>query len=578
MAFDGLVIKGIISELNNSILNSRVEKVYQPNQDELLFKLYGTGGKFNLRIVTSSDNYRIHLTNSIKSNPSTAPNFCMVLRKYLSSARIRAIYTNGLERTVFINFDTMTEEKQLTQYTLVIELMGKYSNVILINSNNIIVNSLKHFRQGDTSERNILPGYKYEEIKSDKCDITQNSSPDEFINKIKENYNISENNVYNSSLINIFSNEIIGVSKLFVKYSLNKLGFEDKVSNTTLTKMYEYIYNLYKNIDKLVCIDYEKDYTTELLQEKENTLQINNFVDNFYGKKEESQEFILYRNSLLKLILNKVKKLTNKLTSVNKKIAECNNMDTYKLYGELIVNNMYKINDSHLDNITLNNYYTGEDINIPLDKSLSPYNNAQKYFKKYNKLKNALSIVKDQEIEIQEQISYLESIVYELEEANTIEEITEVYDEISNNVLIKNISPQKQNKVNVKMKKPNNRLYKYDKEQFIRFKIDEFDVFVGKNNVQNDYLTLKFANDDDLWFHTKDIHGSHVILRINGKAPSQEVINKVASIAAKYSKAKYSSNVPVDYTYVKYVKKPNKAKPGMVIYTHEQTVNVQPEK
>ena len=253
-------------------------------------------------------------------------------------------------------------------------------------------------------------------------------------------------------------------------------------------------------------------------------------------------------------------------------------MDTYKLYGKLIVNNMYKLDNSHLENITLNNYYTGEDITIPLDKSLTPYNNAQKYFKKYNKLKNALSFVKEQENEIQEQLSYLESIVYELEASNTIEEVTEIYDEITNNVLIKDISNKKQNKVNVKKKKPNNRIYKFDKEQFIRFKIDDFDVFVGKNNVQNDYLTLKFASDNDLWFHTKDIHGSHVILRIQDKQPPQEVINKVASIAAKYSKAKFSSNVPVDYTYVKYVKKPNKAKPGMVIYTHEQTVNVQPEK
>ena len=335
---------------------------------------------------------------------------------------------------------------------------------------------------------------------------------------------------------------------------------------------------MYSNADKLICVNFEQNYTVKLSNNKDNFTQINDFIDNFYETKEESQNFILYRNSLLKLILNKVKKLNNKLTNVNKKLAECNNMDTYKLYGELIVNNMYKLDNSHLENITLNNYYTGEDITIPLDKSLTPYNNAQKYFKKYNKLKNALSFVKEQENEIQEQLSYLESIVYELEASNTIEEVTEIYDEITNNVLIKDISNKKQNKVNVKKKKPNNRIYKFDKEQFIRFKIDDFDVFVGKNNVQNDYLTLKFASDNDLWFHTKDIHGSHVILRIQDKQPPQEVINKVASIAAKYSKAKFSSNVPVDYTYVKYVKKPNKAKPGMVIYTHEQTVNVQPEK
>ena len=161
MAFDGLMIKGIISELNKNILNSRVEKIYQPNQDEVLIKLYGTTGKSNLRVVTSSDNYRIHLTNSVKDNPFTAPNFCMVLRKYLTSARLRNIYTNGLERTVFIDFDSIDEEKNLQKYTLVVELMGKYSNVILINSNNIIINSLKHFRETEDSKRNILPGYEH---------------------------------------------------------------------------------------------------------------------------------------------------------------------------------------------------------------------------------------------------------------------------------------------------------------------------------------------------------------------------------------------------------------------------------
>lgn len=576
MAFDGLVIKGIINELNNNILNSRVEKIYQPDQDEILIKLYGTNGKSNLRIVTSSDNYRIHLTNSIKSNPFTAPNFCMVLRKYLSSARIRNIYTNGLERTVFVDFDAMSEENNLEKYTLVIELMGKYSNVILINSNSIIINSLKHFKKDETSERNILPGYKYEELKSDKYDLTKNSSADDFINFVNAVYDNTQN--VKADLLNIFTNEIIGISKPLIQSALKELHLNNYVSKNSIKEVYSYLYNLYLNVENLICINHEQNYTVKLSQNKENSLQMNNFIDEFYEAKEESQNFILYRNSLLKLILNKVKKLTNKLANVNKKMSECNNMDTYKLYGELIVNNMYKLDNSHLDSITLNNYYTGEDITIPLDKSISPYNNAQKYFKKYNKLKNALSIVKEQENEIQEQLSYLESIVYELEASNTIEEVTEVYDEISNNVLIKDINTQKQSKVNVKRKKPNNRLYKFDKEQFIRFKIDDFDVFVGKNNVQNDYLTLKFASDNDLWFHTKDIHGSHVILRINNEKPSQEIINKVASIAAKYSKAKFSSNVPVDYTYVKYVKKPNKAKPGVVIYTHEQTVNVQPEK
>lgn len=569
MAFDGLVINGVVKELENTILNSRIEKIYQPTSDEILFKLYGNSNKYNLQVVISSDNYRLNLTKYTKSNPSIAPNFCMVLRKYLASARIRKIYTTGLERIVFIDLDSMSEEGNLEKYTLIIELMGKHSNVILVNSNNVIINSLKHFKKDEHSYRNILPGYTYESISSDKYDITLKNDFDYFYN----NLNLNDE----ATLDKFITNNIAGISNTFANYSIEKLNISKDISKENIKVLYYYILDLSENIKDAVCIDTGNDYTIEQSSSKSN-LQINNFIDEFYNLKESNENFISYRNNLLKLIFSKLKKLESKLFNINKKLIECNNMETYKLYGELIVNNLYKIDKTHLDNITLNNYYTNEEITIPLDKSLTPYDNAQKYFKKYNKLKNAMSIVKDQEDELQQQITYLESIVYELENASTSNDIDDIYDEISNNVLIKNINIKKEKNVNVKQKRIDSRVHKFTKDQFIRFKVDEFDVFVGKNNVQNDYLTLKFASDNDLWFHTKDIHGSHVILRIQDKQPSQEIINKVASIAAKYSKAKLSSNVPVDYTYVKYVKKPNKVKPGMVIYTHEQTVNVQPEK
>ena len=245
MAFDGFVIKGIINELNKNILNSRVEKIYQPDQDEILIKLYGTNGKQNLKIVTSSDNYRIHLTNSTKNNPFVAPNFCMVLRKYLTSGRIRNIFTNGLERTIFITFDTISEEKELEKYTLAIELMGKYSNVILINSESVIINSLKHFKNDETSERNILPGYKYEEVISSKYDLTKNSNEDDFISFINDIYS----NDSNLSLLDIFSSEIVGVSKNLINSSIEELKLENTLSKVSAKTLYSYLYNLYINID-----------------------------------------------------------------------------------------------------------------------------------------------------------------------------------------------------------------------------------------------------------------------------------------------------------------------------------------
>lgn len=563
MAFDGVFIKGIIQELNKNIINSRVEKIYQPEPDEILIKLYGLTGKNNLKIVISSNNYRIHLTNFIKENPFTAPNFCMVLRKYLTSSRIRNIYTNGLERTIFIDFDTMSEENELQKYTLAIELMGKYSNVILVNSENVILNSLKHFRKDEISERNILPGYKYEELKSNKYDLTKNINPDDFIKFISSN-NLDQSNI---NLSNIFTGELVGVSTSLINHALIELNLNNDVTETSIKTLYNYLYKLYENVDKLVCINYLQNYTVKIDFNKENSLQINNYIDKFYNKKEESQNFILYRNSLLKLILSKVKKLTNKLANVNKKMSECNNMDTFKLYGELIVNNMYKINNSHLESITLNNYYTGEDVVIPLDKSLSPYNNAQKYFKKYNKLKNALEIVTLQKKETEEELQYIESIIYELEYAKNIQEVNEIYNEISENPIFKDYI-QSNNKTNTKKDANISTPREYH--------IDGFTVLVGKNNKQNDYLTTKLASPNDIWFHTKDIHGSHVILKNPSENISNDTLIKCAKLAAYYSKGRLSSNVPVDYCFVKYVKKPNGSKPGMVIYTNNKTLNVTP--
>jgi len=250
-------------------------------------------------------------------------------------------------------------------------------------------------------------------------------------------------------------------------------------------------------------------------------------------------------------------------------------MDTYKLYGELIIANLYRIDNSkNIDKIKLPNYYDNNNlIQIPLDKTISHSANAKKYFKKYNKLKNALEIISKQKVDTSAEINYIESIIYELDTAKNIAEINSIYNEISENVIfketLKNTTKQKKNK---KIKK------KQKEEEFTprTITLDGYTVYIGKNSKENDYLTHKFAHNNDLWFHTKDIHGSHVILKTNGNEIEQELINKCASIAAFYSKASASSNVAVDYTYVRYVKKPANAKPGMVIYTNYSTVNVQP--
>ena len=263
--------------------------------------------------------------------------------------------------------------------------------------------------------------------------------------------------------------------------------------------------------------------------------------------------------------MNKYKK---RLNNINRKLKECDNKEKYQLYGELITSNLYRIKDTNSNLIELENYYDNNNIiSIPLDKKYSVSNNAKRYFKKYNKLKNALEICSKQKEDTESELNYIESIIYELENANNIDDVNAVYLEISENDIFKSSFNEKKQKTKHNEKTSLNP---------IELNIDGFNVLIGKNNIGNDYLTTKIANKTDLWFHTKDIHGSHVILKLDDKEPNNDIILKCAQIAAYHSKAKLSSNVPVDYCYVKYVKKPNKAKPGMVIYTHNKTLFVNP--
>ena len=245
----------------------------------------------------------------------------------------------------------------------------------------------------------------------------------------------------------------------------------------------------------------------------------------------------------------------------------------YRIYGELITNNLYRIKNEHSDKLEIENYYDNNNlVSIPLDKALTPSANAKKYFKKYNKLKNAKQIVEEQKAQVESELNYLESIIYEIEIATSVSDIDNIYNEFTENFNT-NSNRQVQSSKKKKNKKPDKKIAKIGTP--LECTVDGFKVIVGRNNKQNDYIT-KQALDTDLWFHTKDVHGSHVILKTENKVPTQNTINKVASITAFYSKGAQSSNVSVDYTYAKYVKKPSKAKPGMVIYTNNKNVIVKP--
>ena len=353
-----------------------------------------------------------------------------------------------------------------------------------------------------------------------------------------------------------------------------------------LEKIYSYLQELIFGIDTLqltfepiVNSKNKKDYFL-IPKKNDQYFSLNFFIDDFYEKKETNENFKNYRNSVLKLILSTLQKYQKRLEHINQKLKDCQNMEQYQLYGELLTANLYHIPSYNLDKIELENYYeNNKPIVIPLDKKYSPSSNAKRYFKKYRKLKNALEIVSMQKQETIQELNYIESIVYELEACNNIKDVSDIYEEISENVIFQDKITQLKKQKNKKINKSKLTKNKFSSFNPIKFTIENYTFLIGRNNVENDYLTLKYAKKTDLWFHTKDIHGSHGILLLENKPiPDINIITKCAQIVAFHSKAKLSSNVPVDYCEVKYVKKPSGAKPGMVIYTNQKTLYVEPLK
>ena len=574
MSFDGIVLNKIVNELQ-AIKNGKVNRIYEPNKNELLFSIYANGKIYALNIDISADNYRLNLTTNEKPNPFSAPNFCMLLRKYLINSKISKIYTNGLERICFIEFECFNEMNDKIYRTLIVELMGKYSNVILVNAENTIIDALKRFdsESENSTSRSIMPGRKYIFPKSDKKDLLSISKKD-FINLCME----SDKHTLDTLLPSLFT----GISKLFIQSILEELKLSNTVSESSLKEIYEYITEIINN-NNCICKNFKNNYSIFKANTDDNSnnlsdssFQINFFLDDFYFQKSREDIFKNYRNNLLKIINGTLDKITRKLDNINSKIEACKNMEKYKTYGELLIANIYRIDTLKIlqNYVEVENYYDNNNlVQIPINNELSTSQNAENYFKKYNKQKNTLEIVNAQKKDSEKELDYLGSLIYELDNAVDLDSVNEIYNEISENILFNDNTSLKANSKN---QNKANKKETSSIDNYMKMNIDGYTVLVGKNNRQNDYITLRVANDNDYWFHTKDIHGSHVILRCNGDMPKMDTIIKCAKIAAYYSKAKFSSNVPVDYTLVKYVKKPNGSVPGYVIYTNQKTVNVEP--
>ena len=407
MAFDGIVTNAIVKEIKNDLIGGKIDKIHQPDKNTIVLGIYSQGKNLALNICIDAHNCRINLTTKSRINPLVAPNFCMLLRKHIIGGRISNINTHGLERLVNIEVETINEFNEIEIKTLIIELMGKHSNIILLNKDNKIIDAIRHI-DSPNSYRVILPSRMYYLPETDKIDFLKLKNFEEFYSEISQK--IPQKEFDENYLSKVIADTFIGFSKGFVKSVIQKSQIKD-LSKNSFEKLYIYIENILNaqnlSFEKIYKDDKLSDYVLVNKEKKEN-YELNFFIDDFYFNKETDERFTNYRNTLLKVILDMLKKYNNRLKSINSKLNDCQDMDKYKLYGELITANLYRINNKHQESIEVENYYDNNNlINIPLDIKYSPNENAKRYFKKYTKLKNALEIVTEQKKETETELDYI---------------------------------------------------------------------------------------------------------------------------------------------------------------------------
>ena len=564
MALDGIYLYSLINELKDFAINSKIDKVNQPEKDEIILTLRGKGTKKLL--ISSSSNYpRLHFTTINKINPLKAPVFCMVLRKYLIGGKIIDITQYSTDRIISIDIENKDELGFDSKYSLIVEIMARHSNITLVRKrDNKIMESIKHIHSNKNSYRVLYPGATFIMPPTSNKLNPFSFTKEELKNLLKENINFNES---------IFSKIITGVGKnlsndLFIEY-------KNKFNDLTIDNLSLFITDYFKNIlkdnknilffkDGKVVDFYFKDLISLNNCEKKYFESHSDTLDNFYATKDKQDRLHSKGLDIQRLINTNIERCLKKIKILEKTLKECEAKEDYRIKGELLTSYIYGFKKGDKDVSVLNYYSENEEyLKISLDENKTPSENIQFYFKKYNKLKNAEEASINQLSINEDELNYLNSVLTSLETADNYADIEEIKKELIETGYVR--FRKEKNKNKIKTNKP---------LHFISS--DGIDIYVGKNNIQNDYLTLKFAEKTDTWLHTKIIPGSHVIIK--GKNIPESTLLEAATLAAFYSKGKNSTKVPVDYTLVKNVKKPSGAKPGMVIYSTNKKLYIDPPK
>jgi predicted ribosome quality control (RQC) complex YloA/Tae2 family protein len=560
MSFDGIMTRAVAAELQNNLTSGRISKVYQPHKTDLVLTIRANGKNHKLLISANPSFARMHLTEHQYENPDTPPMFCMLLRKHLEGAFIEKIEQLDLERIIKLTVKNRDEIGDETTKVLYVEIMGRHSNVILVDEKSEkIIDSIKHIPSFQNRHRTILPGYTFvmppAQEKTNPFSVT---TKEEFISKISWN-----EGKLDKQLVSRFS----GFSPLIAKEIVYRAGLsvKEEVAEALLTVMKQLSAEQYE--PQMITNEKKEYFSVISLKHVTGDVRpfeaVSKLLDRFFYGKADRDRIKQQANDLEKYLSNEYDKITKKIGKLKKELEQTANAEEYQRKGELLTAYMYLAKKGDKD-VEVEDYFSEDQplVKIELDPLKTPAENAQSYFKKYAKLKKSVSIIQDQIEKAKNELLYFERLIVQMDSAS-MKDVEEIREELGEGGYLKHRQGKNKKKQN-QTPQP---------EKFIS--TDGTEILVGKNNKQNDYLTFKLSRANETWLHTKDIPGSHVLIR--SSSPSETAIKEAAILAGFFSKAKNSSSVPVDYTLIKHVKKPNGSKPGFVIYDNQQTVFVTPD-
>ena len=574
MAFDGITIAAMVRELNNNLAGGRINKIAQPEGDELMITARGTEGQKRLLLSASASLPLIYFTEKNKISPLTAPNFCMLLRKHIGSARIAGIRQPGLERVVEFDLEHLNELGDPCKKVLILELMGKHSNLIFCDDKNMILDSIKHVSSHMSSVREVLPGREYFITKTqDKWNpltITQ----EEFLEHVCKKPVSAAKALYSS---------LTGLSPVIAEELCYRASIDGNDAMLSLNEVS--CIHLYHTLQRMMEDVKEGNFTPNIIYRGEEPVEYGVFLFQQYGPEYHSVSFdsvssmletyyasknILTRirqksADLRKIVQTALERNRKKLILQQKQMKDTAKKEKYRVYGELINTYGYNLPEGSKSLQALN-YYTNEEITIPLDETLTPAQNSKKYFDRYTKLKRTEEALTTQIADTESEIEHLDSISNALDIARSESDLAQIKEELTQYGYIRrHYSGKKGAKMQAKSK------------PFHYISSDGFDIYVGKNNFQNDELTFKFATGNDWWFHAKKMAGSHVVEKKNDGELPDRTFEEAGRLAAYYSKGRTAPKVEIDYIQKKHVKKPGGAKPGFVVYYTNYSLMAEPD-